>query len=873
MCDFNEVRWEHERFSLVFNHAQTNHFNEFISEVEFVDIPLGGYMFTWSHSSASKMSKIDRFLISDGLLSIFPKLSVLILTRHLSDHKPLLPQEAHFDYEATPFRVFHSWFLEMDFTEVVKNNWKHDGVEDRNAIAKLEEIDKRVDDGRGAANGLQERKQIMKLLLEVDRKETLDLAQKAKVKWDIEGDENNKYFHEIINKMRRHLAIRGILIDGEWVDNPIQVKQEFYHHFATRFEAPKWSRDEVLDTFPNRLSSNQSRVMEEDVSYDEVKRAIWECGSDNTMGPDEFTFEFFKKFWYVVGEDVVRAVHDAKLVNDFRPISLIGCLYKIIVKILVNRLVVVIDDIVSMEQSAFIKGRQILDGPFILNEAVAWCKRNKQKSMVFKIDFQKAFDSVRWDFIDDILRRIGFGEHWRKWIQGCFTSCMGQFLLIDLPLMNLDFNKDCDKETRCLFGNFQKVTLSHLFYADDAIFIGKWSHDNVIAIARLLQCFYMASCLNVSFHKSTLLGIVVPYHEVECMASNVGCKSEKLPFNYLDVKISENMSRIESWKEVISKVSNKLSSWKIKTVSVGGRLTLLKSVLGSLPTYYMSIYKAPQAVVKSLESIRNRIFIDAGSDERKTTWISWKKVLASKREGSLRVNSIFALNHALLFKWVWRFRMQLNVIWTKDKGVDLMEFCQKKVGDGQGTRFWPDKWVGDQTLKETYPRIFALELDKEIKVVVKLEQIDGLGSYRRLPRGGIEEVQVMELRYVISSIIMAPVPDRWVWTLDDSRSFTVGSARVYIDKKLLISGSDSTRWCKVVPLKVNILAWRISLDKLPTRMNLDVRGFDVSLILCPIFGEVAKNSDHLFFQCSFVSQVYELFGRWWDIQIPMLTSF
>ncbi|GKA60254.1 RNA-directed DNA polymerase, eukaryota [Tanacetum coccineum] len=637
MCDFNEVRWEHERFSLVFNHAQTNHFNEFISEVEFVDIPLGGYMFTWSHSSASKMSKIDRFLISDGLLSIFPKLSVLILTRHLSDHKPLLPQEAHFDYEATPFRVFHSWFLEMDFTEVVKNNWKHDGVEDRNAIAKLEEIDKRVDDGRGAANGLQERKQIMKLLLEVDRKETLDLAQKAKVKWDIEGDENNKYFHEIINKMRRHLAIRGILIDGEWVDNPIQVKQEFYHHFATRFEAPKWSRDEVLDTFPNRLSSNQSRVMEEDVSYDEVKRAIWECGSDNTMGPDEFTFEFFKKFWYVVGEDVVRA-------------------------------------------------------------------------MIFYVGLVLA--SIGGSGFKDALRLA-----WK-------IVERGLFLLIQV-------------------GNFQKVTLSHLFYADDAIFIGKWSHDNVIAIARLLQCFYMASCLNVSFHKSTLLGIVVPYHEVECMASNVGCKSEKLPFNYLDVKISENMSRIESWKE------------------------------------------APQAVVKSLESIRNRIFIDAGSDERKTTWISWKKVLASKREGSLRVNSIFALNHALLFKWVWRFRMQLNVIWTKDKGVDLMEFCQKKVGDGQGTRFWPDKWVGDQTLKETYPRIFALELDKEIKVVVKLEQIDGLGSYRRLPRGGIEEVQVMELRYVISSIIMAPVPDRWVWTLDGSRSFTVGSARVYIDKKLL----------------------------------------------------------------------------------------
>ncbi|GJT51895.1 hypothetical protein Tco_0978052 [Tanacetum coccineum] len=249
----------------------------------------------------------------------------------------------------------------------------------------------------------------------------------------------------------------------------------------------------------------------------------------------------------------------------------------------------------------------------------------------------------------------------------------------------------------------------------------------------------------------------------------------------------------------------------------------------------MSIYKAPQAVVKLLESIRNRFFIGADSDERKVTWISWKKVLSSKRDGGLGVNSIFALNHALLYKWVWRFRMQPNAIWTrvvktihdndgllkeslwksypnsiwvsiikvisslKDKGVDLMEFCQKKVGDGQ-------------------------------------EHRDRLGTYRRLPRRGIEEVQMMEMRSAISLIILSLVPDTWVWTLDGSRSFTVGSARRYIDKKLLISGREPTRWCKV------ILAWRISLDKLPTRINLDVRGFDVPSILCPICAVMSSST-------------------------------
>ncbi|GKD66506.1 cysteine-rich receptor-like protein kinase [Tanacetum coccineum] len=101
---------------------------------------------------------------------------------------------------------------------------------------------------------------------------------------------------------------------------------------------------------------------------------------------------------------------DVKHLNDFRPISLIGCQYKIIGKILANRLSLVIGDIVSQEQSSFIKGRQIMDGPLILNEVISWCKARKDQFLMFKVDFQKAFDSVRWDHLDDILGKFGFGN-------------------------------------------------------------------------------------------------------------------------------------------------------------------------------------------------------------------------------------------------------------------------------------------------------------------------------------------------------------------------------------------------------------------------------------------------------------------------------
>ncbi|GKF05192.1 RNA-directed DNA polymerase, eukaryota, reverse transcriptase zinc-binding domain protein, partial [Tanacetum coccineum] len=183
-----------------------------------------------------------------------------------------------------------------------------------------------------------------------------------------------------------------------------------------------------------------------EVSKDEVKRAVWDCGTDKALGPDGFTFGFYRQFWKVIENDVFDAVNhfftygdipkgcnssfislipkipDANVVKDFRPISLIGSLYKIIAKILANRLVVVLGDIVNEVQSAFIADRQILDGPFILNEVLQWCKSKKKQSLIFKVDFEKAYDSVRWDFLDEVLKKFGFGDKWCTWIQSCLRS-------------------------------------------------------------------------------------------------------------------------------------------------------------------------------------------------------------------------------------------------------------------------------------------------------------------------------------------------------------------------------------------------------------------------------------------------------------------
>nr|GFB04850.1 RNA-directed DNA polymerase, eukaryota [Tanacetum cinerariifolium] len=87
-----------------------------------------GYSFTWSDKHASKMSKLDRFLVSQGMLDLFPNLTGLILHRHLSDHRPILLKETHVDYGPTPFRLYHSWFLKDDFHSVIEDSWNNASI-------------------------------------------------------------------------------------------------------------------------------------------------------------------------------------------------------------------------------------------------------------------------------------------------------------------------------------------------------------------------------------------------------------------------------------------------------------------------------------------------------------------------------------------------------------------------------------------------------------------------------------------------------------------------------------------------------------------------------------------------------------------------
>ncbi|GJR72076.1 RNA-directed DNA polymerase, eukaryota [Tanacetum coccineum] len=269
-----------------------------------------------------------------------------------------------------------------------------------------------------------------------------------------------------------------------------------------------------------------------------------------------------------------------------------------------------------------------------------------------------------------------------------------------------------------------------------------------------------SSGLKINFHKSKLMGVGVNSNEVESVANLVGCSIFSSPFKYLGVIVGDNMSRLKPWEYVISKVSNRLYNWKLKTLSIGGRLTLIKSVISSIPLYHMSIFKAPIGVLNKLES----------------------------------------------------------------------DTAEKVYGETHS--FWDDKWHDDGPFKSLYPRLHALETCKSISVASKLSQPSLIHSFRRPPKGGVEEEQFSLLGSRTTDISLPNMCDRW----------------------------DT-----IIPIKVNIHAWKVFLDKLPTRLNLSLRGMDIPSILCPLCNSAAESTSHIFFSCPLARQVWNKFLRWWEM--------
>ncbi|GKA27987.1 RNA-directed DNA polymerase, eukaryota, reverse transcriptase zinc-binding domain protein [Tanacetum coccineum] len=579
------------------------------------------------------------------------------------------------------------------------------------------------------------------------------------------------------------------------------------------------------------LSSSQRESLSSDFSDLEIKDVVWSCSSNKSPGPDGFSFRFIKRFWDLVKDDICG------FITDFR--------------------------------------RQILDGPLMINEIIAWCKKRKRKAMIFKVNFEKAFDSISWNYIYSMMNFMGFDSKWIAWIQACLSSSYTLVLVNGSPTSEFKIGRGLRQGDPlslflfiigmeglhaaiedaissslfcCLSIGSQGLHISHFLYADDALFVGEWYDQNINNLITQL--------------------------EVERLASGMGCSASSLPFTYLGLPVGVNMNNEASWYHVIDKIKKRLSNWKVNMLSSGGCPTLIKSVLGSL------------------------------DEDRKISWIKWKHALNTKEKGGLSISSVQALNSALILKWKWRFLNSSKSLWVQiikgihgdydglltspfqsfnhgvwvnivrsiyhlhDNQVIPRNIMTRKLNNGRSIKFWEDDWHENGPWKFKYPRLYALESNHSCLVADRYSQGHWSWQWRRNLRDGKEGSQLAALMETLNQLSLDSNPDYWTWEADTSKKFMVQSARRIIDNHALPSGLSPTRWCRYVPSKVNIFAWRLLLNRLPTRINIMERGIDIPLILCSICNSHQEDFDHLFLHCEVASQIWHKIRIWLDNSFP-----
>lgn len=273
--------------------------------------------------------------------------------------------------------------------------------------------------------------------------------------------------------------------------------------------------------------------------------------------------------------------------NHFRPISLIGCCYKILAKLLANRLRAALPGLTDECQSAFLGGQNILDSVLVANEVVDEARKKKKTSFIFKVDFEKAYDSVRWSYLYSLMGIMGFPDRWIRWIKACLETASVSVLVNGSPTDEFKMRRGLREgdplapflflivaeglaalmrratQRKLFIGTkvgTNELSVSWLQFADDTVFFGEASVQNILTIKSILRWFELASGLRVNFHKSSLAGIEIERRNFQMFADMLNCRTMEIPFLYLGLLVGANPRSLRTWGLVIDKVKKRLSS-------------------------------------------------------------------------------------------------------------------------------------------------------------------------------------------------------------------------------------------------------------------------------------------------------------------------
>lgn len=644
---------------------------------------------------------------------------------------------------------------------------------------------------------------------------------------------------------------------GCWIDNKDGIKHIVVNYFHTLFMG---SNSTSLPSYwPNlfpRLAHNALTDLNLAVTGEEIKNALFSIGSLKAPGPDGFPAMFYQKCWDTCETEIINMVQSTFLtatlpdhinqtlislvpktdnpttMASLLPISLCNTIYKSISKIIVGRIRPLLKDIISPAQTSFVPGRQISDNVLIVQEVLNLFRRTKGKKgyIAWKVDLSKAYDRISWKFILDVLWEVGFRGRILELIKQCISTVEYQALVNGektekiLPrsglrqgdplspyLFVLCMEKLSQLIDVCVDANQWKPVrvsrngprISHVFFADDLILFAEANVENAQLMRRCVDSFCEISGQRVSYEKSCVyvssnIGRMVANQLADMCGSPLTSDLGK----YLGVPLIHKRITRNTYNYLLDKVSTRLASWKARTLSLAGRLTLIKSVTSSIPIYVMQTTKLPASICDELDQF-NRNFLWGHTEDNKTVHlVKWSTVTKPKAYGGLGIRDTRMMNQALLAKIGWRLIHNKEMLWARVleskylsrstlhegprcvKGSDsvtwkgvchginlLNEGLQWRVGRGDKIRFWSDCWAPIGNLK-TYALNPDLSGEENLTISMFLKDY------------GWDEDELAKIlpRDVISSLLpiyagrLSSLEDKCIWGMNKNGEFSVRSA-------------------------------------------------------------------------------------------------
>ncbi|RZB64933.1 DNA ligase 4 isoform F [Glycine soja] len=445
----------------------------------------------------------------------------------------------------------------------------------------------------------------------------------------------------------------------------------------------------------------------------------------------------------------------------------------------------------------------------------------------------------------------------------------------------------------------QKEDVNILQYADDTLFFGAVTTDNVRVLKSILRCFEMVSGLKINYAKSHCGCIGKSEGWCRDAAQFLNYSQLDIPFSYLGIPVGTSSKSWSVWQPIIRKFEAKLAKWKQRCLSMGGRITLINSGLTALPIYLLSFFRIPKKVVHKIVSIQRNFLWGGGIEANKIPWVNWDTVCLPKNKGGLGIKDLIKFNEALLGKWGWELVNNQNQLWarillSKYGGWNALLFGRNsgdlshwwkdletvfqqqdsnsinnnlrwKVGNGVKIRFWKDKWRDDDlTLQDKYPTLYQMSTQQNSPINLMGHFVEDRWDWKINWRRNFFDHQIDMVAAFMAEIddvhIHRSSMDILTWRDDPSGSYSTKSVYNLLKDAGNIVTEDSASkiiWNLKIPPRAIAFSWRLFQNRLPTKANLRRRMSAMSCSLAPKLGVY----DHCLCNFLFCISVHLLHGK------------